>query len=82
MCICYLHRIHPPTPFPPSPPSHRWGDLKKKEFSSWAWWHKPVIPELWRLRQEDCEFEVILGYIVRPVSKNNKKLNKKALNAV
>jgi hypothetical protein len=31
--------------------------------SSWAW-YTPVIPALRRLRQEDGEFEVILGYLV------------------
>jgi hypothetical protein len=29
----------------------------------------PVIPALGKLRQEDCEFLVSLGYTVRPVSK-------------
>lgn len=28
-----------------------------------AWWHTPIIPELWKLRQEDCEFEASLDYI-------------------
>lgn len=28
---------------------------KLKLHTSWAWWHTPVIPELWRLRQEDSE---------------------------
>jgi hypothetical protein len=30
---------------------------------SQAQWHKPVIPALRRLRQEDCELEATLGYI-------------------
>jgi hypothetical protein len=33
---------------------------------SWVWWHIPVITALRRLMQEDCEFKVSLGYIVRP----------------
>jgi hypothetical protein len=31
-----------------------------------AWWCMPVIPALWRLKQEDLEFKVILEHIVRP----------------
>jgi hypothetical protein len=31
---------------------------------SLAWWHMPLIPALRRLRQEDREFPVNLGYIV------------------
>jgi hypothetical protein len=27
------------------------------------WWYTAVIPALWRRRQEDQEFKVILGYI-------------------
>jgi lipopolysaccharide assembly outer membrane protein LptD (OstA) len=30
------------------------------------WWLTPVIPELGRQRQEDCKFEVNLGYVLRP----------------
>jgi hypothetical protein len=35
----------------------------------------PIIPALDKLRQEDCELEVNLGYTVRPVSKRKKKKN-------
>lgn len=37
----------------------------------------PVIPALGKLRQEDCEFKVNLGYLVRPSpppKRNNKYL--------
>jgi hypothetical protein len=36
--------------------------------------HTIVIPALGKQRQEDCKFEVTLGYIVGPFS-NNKKPN-------
>jgi hypothetical protein len=37
----------------------------------------PVIPALRRLRQEDCEFEISLGYTVRLCLRKNKtKQNK------
>jgi hypothetical protein len=34
----------------------------------------PVIPALRRLRQEECEFQVSLGYMVRPCLKEKKKI--------
>jgi hypothetical protein len=37
------------------------------------WWYTPVIPELWRLRLEDHEFETNVGYIVRFCLKKKKK---------
>jgi hypothetical protein len=40
-----------------------------------AWWHTSVIPALGRPKQEDCEFEVSLGYIVsETLSQKKKKL--------
>jgi hypothetical protein len=39
---------------------------KKKAQTQWAWWHSSVIPVLGRLRQEDHELKVHLGYIARP----------------
>jgi hypothetical protein len=38
----------------------------KAKKRSWVWWCTPVIPALRRLRQEDSEFEVSVGYIGRP----------------
>jgi hypothetical protein len=29
------------------------------------WWYMPVMPARRRLRQEDCEFKISLGYIAR-----------------
>lgn len=33
----------------------------------------PLIPGLWRLRQEEYELEAIMGYIARHVSVEKKK---------
>lgn len=29
--------------------------------ADWVWWHMPVIPATWRLRQEGLKFEASLG---------------------
>jgi hypothetical protein len=45
---------------------------------SWAQWHKSIILALWRLRQEDQEFEGSLGNTARPLfQKPRKNKNKK-----
>lgn len=36
----------------------------KHVYISWAYQYMPVIPELWRLRQEEHKFEANLDYIV------------------
>jgi hypothetical protein len=39
---------------------------RSNSHASRAWWYKwPVIPALWRLRQEDQPLEASPGYIVR-----------------
>jgi hypothetical protein len=43
-----------------------------------TWWYTPIIPELRRLRQENCEIESSLGYLVRPCLK--KQINKTKTN--
>jgi hypothetical protein len=40
-----------------------------------VWRHKPVIPELRRLRQEDLEFKINLSYIRRSCLKKKKTNN-------
>ena len=40
------------------------GDYIKVNFEGQQWWHMPLVPELWRLRQMDlCEFKASLVYI-------------------
>jgi hypothetical protein len=38
-----------------------------------VWWHKPVIPQLRRLRQKDSTFQANLDYIVRSCLRKKKK---------
>jgi hypothetical protein len=46
--------------------------LSKKLVASQVGWCTVVIPELRRLRQEDCEYEVSFSYKVRPCLKKTK----------
>jgi hypothetical protein len=50
--------------------------IKKEITGSWVWWYMPVIPALWRLRQEYLEFEASLGCTGRPCLKPNKQTKK------
>jgi hypothetical protein len=43
-----------------------------------VWWYIPVIPALGRLRQEDQEFWVNLGHIVKTLAQN--KIQSKQIN--
>jgi hypothetical protein len=47
--------------------------VSKAMLGSQVWWHMPVIPALWRLRQEDCKFGANLSNTVRrcPNKQNN-----------
>jgi hypothetical protein len=44
------------------------------------WWHMSLITALWGLRQEDCEFEARLDYILRPCLKTES--TKKAMEHI
>jgi hypothetical protein len=46
-----------------------------------SWLHKPIIPALRRLRQENHEFKFSLGYKARPCLKQNKNQRKKKSRA-
>jgi hypothetical protein len=37
------------------------------------WWHRLVHPALRRLKEEDCEFQASLSYIVRLCLENKKQ---------
>jgi hypothetical protein len=38
-----------------------------------VWWCVATIPELGRLRQEDCKLEASQGYLIRPYHKERKE---------
>jgi hypothetical protein len=40
----------------------------------WAWWYMPVIPTLWRIRQEALKFEASLGYTEQPYLKKTENI--------
>jgi hypothetical protein len=44
-------------------------DIQNYKLVYWAWLYMPVILPLRKLRQEDCEFQASLGYIMRPCVK-------------
>jgi hypothetical protein len=48
---------------------------KRKILCGQEWWHMPIIPALCRWRQEDCEFEVNIGDIVRSFLKKTNSSN-------
>jgi hypothetical protein len=48
--------------------------LKIRSYRYQVWWHVPIISELRRLRQEDCEVKARLVCIVRPCLKTNKQI--------
>jgi hypothetical protein len=50
----------------------REGLWKKCPYAESACLYRPVIPALGRLRQEDCKFEVSLGYTGKPCLKRAK----------
>jgi hypothetical protein len=47
--------------------------IVRKQTQSQAWWCTPVILAFRRLRQEDQELEVNLGYLVRSCLKKTTK---------
>jgi hypothetical protein len=47
-----------------------------REPLDWVWWFTPVIPALRRLRQDNHEFKVILGYVTRSCLKKEEEEEK------
>lgn len=39
--------------------------LLRKQKRELAWSHTAIIPVLWRLKQEECEFKPSLGYLAK-----------------
>jgi hypothetical protein len=62
-----------PLALPPLPGSLQGCRTVRLGVLSWMWCHMPVIPAVGRLKQENCEFEASLGYVVRPYLKNKHK---------
>jgi hypothetical protein len=49
----------------------------KREWKCHVWWCTPVIPALRRLKQENIEFEDILGYTKTFVKRQTPKRKKR-----
>jgi hypothetical protein len=61
-----------PRPAAISPISGRLLRGSQNSSGGWAWWSTFVIPVLGRWREEEQEFKVSLGYIVRSCLKKKK----------
>jgi hypothetical protein len=51
------------------PTTHRTSPTTKSYSIQQVWWGTSIIPAVRRLRPEDCEFKVGLGYIARVCQK-------------